>query len=65
MRIHTQADISYLTYGQNVPNDICTFDPQRLVKSLMGAVGYAPSSLDEEADSEEANSDGYENGYDI
>jgi flagellar biosynthesis protein FlhF len=55
LRIHTQADIAYLTYGQIVPNDICTFDPQGLVKSLLGAIGYAPSEIAEGIDCEETN----------
>ena len=36
LRLHTGADMSYITCGQNVPNDIETFSPQSTVKQLLG-----------------------------
>lgn len=36
IRLHTQAPLSYVTYGQNVPDDIETFNPQKTVKRLLG-----------------------------
>lgn len=36
LRIHTQAPMSYITNGQNVPDDIGLFDPQAIVKQLLG-----------------------------
>lgn len=35
LRIHTEAPLSYVTYGQNVPDDIALFDPQDTVKKLL------------------------------
>ena len=36
LRLHTNASLSYVTYGQNVPDDIDTFKPQQIVKKLLG-----------------------------
>lgn len=36
LRLHTGASISYVTYGQNVPDDIEDFNPQNTVKRLLG-----------------------------
>ncbi len=36
LRMYTQAPISYVTCGQNVPEDIEVFDPQKVVKLLLG-----------------------------
>ncbi len=36
LRIHTDAPLSYVTYGQNVPEDIDVFKPQQIVKKLLG-----------------------------
>lgn len=36
LKLHTKADMSYVTCGQNVPDDIETFSPQSTVKKLLG-----------------------------
>lgn len=36
LKIHTGTTISYVTNGQNVPEDIATFNPQKTVKQLLG-----------------------------
>lgn len=36
MRMYTNAAISYVTNGQNVPDDMEVFDTQRIVKKLLG-----------------------------
>lgn len=36
LRIHTGAPLSYVTYGQNVPDDIDLFNPQDTVRKLLG-----------------------------
>ena len=36
LRMHTGASMSYITNGQNVPDDIAVFDAQRIVKGLLG-----------------------------
>lgn len=36
MKMYTGADLSYSTYGQNVPDDIEVFDTQKIVKLLLG-----------------------------
>lgn len=36
LRLHTGAIISYVTDGQNVPDDISQFNPQKTVKQLLG-----------------------------
>lgn len=36
MKMYTGADLSYSTYGQNVPDDIEVFDTQKTVKMLLG-----------------------------
>lgn len=36
MKLYTGADLSYSTYGQNVPEDIEIFDTQKIVKLLLG-----------------------------
>lgn len=36
LKLYTDADLSYLTCGQNVPDDIEKLDAQKIVKQLMG-----------------------------
>lgn len=36
LKLYTGASLSYVTYGQNVPDDIEHFNPQKTVKSLLG-----------------------------
>ena len=36
LRLYTNAELSYVTYGQNVPDDIEEFNPQGTVKQLLG-----------------------------
>lgn len=36
VRMHTGAEMSYVTCGQNVPDDIEEFNPQKTVKQLLG-----------------------------
>lgn len=36
VKLYTQAPLSYVTYGQNVPDDIEVFNPQKTVKRLLG-----------------------------
>lgn len=36
LRLHTDACIAYVTHGQNVPDDIEVFNPQKTVKKLLG-----------------------------
>lgn len=36
LKLHTGADLSYVTCGQNVPDDIENFNPQTTVKQLLG-----------------------------
>lgn len=36
IKMYTGADLSYITNGQNVPDDIEVFDTQRIVKKLLG-----------------------------
>jgi len=36
LKLHTGADLSYVTCGQNVPDDIEQFNPQTTVKQLLG-----------------------------
>ncbi len=36
IRLYTDSDIAYVTVGQNVPDDIEVFDPQKTVKHLLG-----------------------------
>lgn len=36
LKLHTGAALSYVTYGQNVPDDIEIFNPQKTVKQLLG-----------------------------
>ena len=36
LRIYTEAPMSYVTCGQNVPDDIEKFSPQNIVKKLLG-----------------------------
>lgn len=35
LRLHTMAPLSYITYGQNVPDDIEAFNPQTTVKKIL------------------------------
>ena len=35
-KLYSQADLSYVTNGQNVPEDIEVFDTQKIVKKLLG-----------------------------
>ena len=36
VKMYTGAELSYVTNGQNVPDDIEVFDTQRIVKKLLG-----------------------------
>ncbi len=36
LKLYTGAPLSYVTYGQNVPDDIEDFNPQKTVKRLLG-----------------------------
>ncbi len=36
LRLYTGASLSYVTYGQNVPDDMEDFNPQKTVKRLLG-----------------------------
>ena len=36
LKLYTGVDLSYVTYGQNVPEDIDKFDPQATVKKILG-----------------------------
>jgi flagellar biosynthesis protein FlhF len=36
IKLYSGADLSYTTYGQNVPDDIELFDTQKIVKQLLG-----------------------------
>jgi len=36
LKLHTGASLSYVTYGQNVPDDIAYFNPQDTVRLLLG-----------------------------
>lgn len=36
IRLYSNADLSYVTNGQNVPDDIEIFDTQKIVKQLLG-----------------------------
>lgn len=36
LKLYTGADLSYVTNGQNVPDDIARFNPQTVVKSILG-----------------------------
>lgn len=36
LKLHTDALLSYVTYGQNVPDDIEQFNPQKTVKQILG-----------------------------
>lgn len=36
MRLYTDTTIAYVTHGQNVPDDIELFNPQKTVKKLLG-----------------------------
>lgn len=36
IRLHTGAEVAYVTCGQNVPDDIERFNPQKTVKQLLG-----------------------------
>ena len=36
LKLFSEKEIAYVTYGQNVPDDIELFDPQKTVKQLLG-----------------------------
>lgn len=36
IKLYSDAGISYVTNGQNVPDDIEVFDTQKIVKQLLG-----------------------------
>ena len=40
LRLHTDAPMSYVTCGQNVPDDIGEFDAQKTVKLLLGGTQF-------------------------
>lgn len=35
LHLHTKAPLSYVTWGQNVPDDISIFNPQNMVKKIL------------------------------
>ncbi|MCM1185468.1 MAG: flagellar biosynthesis protein FlhF [Lachnoclostridium sp.] len=39
IKLHADTPIAYVTYGQNVPDDIEQFNPQKTVKQLLGGKG--------------------------
>ena len=39
IKLRTGADMSYITVGQDVPDDIEEFSPQNTVKQLLGGKG--------------------------
>ena len=41
IRLYTGAEICYVTCGQNVPDDLESFNPQKTVKLLLGGRKYA------------------------
>jgi flagellar biosynthesis protein FlhF len=36
VKLHMDTPIAYVTYGQNVPEDIESFNPQKTVKQILG-----------------------------
>ena len=36
LKQYTGAELSYVTVGQNVPDDIYVFDTQKIVRNLLG-----------------------------
>lgn len=36
MKMKTKCPLSYVTWGQNVPDDIGEIDPQKVAKQLLG-----------------------------
>lgn len=38
LKMHTNAELSYTTYGQNVPDDISKIDTQETAKKLLGGI---------------------------
>ena len=36
VKLYSDAELSYITNGQNVPDDIEIFDTQKIVKNLLG-----------------------------
>lgn len=36
VKLYSNAELSYITNGQNVPDDIEIFDTQKIVKNLLG-----------------------------
>ena len=36
IKLYADSDLSYVTIGQNVPDDIEVFDTQKIVKQLLG-----------------------------
>ena len=36
LKLYSDADLSYVTNGQNVPDDIEVFNTQKIVKQLLG-----------------------------
>ena len=39
VKMAVDTPIAYITYGQNVPDDIEQFNPQKMVKQLLGGKG--------------------------
>ena len=35
LKLYTDTPIAFVTYGQNVPNDIEQFNPQKIVKQIL------------------------------
>ena len=44
IRLYSQASLSYVTDGQNVPDDIEVFDSQKIVKQLLGGGKDGPGT---------------------
>ena len=36
IKLYAGAELSYMTIGQNVPDDVAIFDTQKIVKQLLG-----------------------------
>lgn len=48
LKLFSETPIAYVTYGQNVPNDIELFNPQKTVKNLL-STGHSEASRHNEA----------------
>ena len=61
IKLHTGAEIAYITDGQDVPDDIEVFNPQSIVRSLLDGE-RSESGRDEEAMSEDRKNAGKPEG---